>query len=162
MIVRLGNGHAPDHATLWSTDGKLVLGGDQLLPSISPNLGLYATEPEADPVGDWLAACEKLKPFATDDQLVLPGHKLPFTGLPLRMTQLAENHLGALDRLRTHLVSPKTAADCFLPIFKRDIGLGGEYGLALVEAYAHCIHLWHRGEVTRTTREDGAYLWQMR
>ncbi|MGP1355976.1 MBL fold metallo-hydrolase, partial [Roseicyclus sp.] len=32
-VVRLGHGHAPDHATLWCEDGDLVLGGDQLLPS---------------------------------------------------------------------------------------------------------------------------------
>ena len=37
--VREGNGHAPEHATLWSEDDHLILGGDQLLPSISPNLG---------------------------------------------------------------------------------------------------------------------------
>ena len=48
-VVRMGNGHAPEHATFWSSD--VVLGGDQLLPSISPNLGVYATEPGADPVG---------------------------------------------------------------------------------------------------------------
>jgi predicted house-cleaning NTP pyrophosphatase (Maf/HAM1 superfamily) len=29
--VRLGAGHAPDHATLWSRDCNLVLGGDQIL-----------------------------------------------------------------------------------------------------------------------------------
>jgi glyoxylase-like metal-dependent hydrolase (beta-lactamase superfamily II) len=44
-IVRFGHGHAPDHATLWSEADDIVIGGDQLLPSISPNLGVYATEP---------------------------------------------------------------------------------------------------------------------
>ena len=38
--VRLGQGHAPDHATLWSEDDNLILGGDQLLPSISANIGV--------------------------------------------------------------------------------------------------------------------------
>ena len=158
--VRMGNGHAPEHATLWADDGDLVLGGDQLLPSISPNLGVYATEPEADPVADWLEACARLGPHATEGQLVLPGHKLPFTGLPLRMRQLAENHEGALDRLRSHLAEPRAAAECFAPIFKREIG-EGEYGLALVEAMAHCLHLWHRGEATRTRRDDGAWAFVM-
>ena len=157
-IMRFGAGHAPDHVTLWS-DG-LVLGGDQLLPSISPNLGVYPTEPEADPVADWLAACEKLSAFAAPDQLVLPGHKLPFTGLPVRLRQLIDNHHGALDRLRTHLIQPHTAAECFKPLFKRQIG-EGEYGLALVEAMAHCLHLWHLGQAVRQRREDGAWLWQM-
>jgi len=157
--VRIGNGHAPEHATLWSDDGRLVIGGDQLLPTISPNLGVYATEPEADPVADWLEACERLKPFATDTQLVLPGHKLPFTGLPQRMRQLIDNHHGALARLMDYLAAPHTAAECFVPLFKRQIGRG-EYGLALVEAIAHVNHLHQLGRLTRTRRGDGAWLWQ--
>ena len=98
--VRIGHGHAPDHATLWSLDDDLVLGGDQLLPGISPNIGVYATEPEADPLAEWIAACRASSPCARDDHLVLPGHKLPFTGLPLRLTQMIDNHDSALDRLR--------------------------------------------------------------
>ena len=157
--VRIGNGHAPEHATLWSRDGELVIAGDQLLPSISPNIGTYATEPEADPVSEWLEACERLSAFATPGQLVLPGHKLPFTGLPLRMRQLIENHHGALRRLERHLDTPATAADCFQPLFLREIR-AGEYGLALVEAMAHCLHLWHVGRATREVTDEGAWMWQ--
>ncbi len=155
--VRMGAGHAPEHATLWR--GDIVLGGDQLLPTISPNIGVYPTEPEADPLSDWLEACTRLAPFATDAQLVLPGHKLPFTGLPARMRQLEDNHHGALKRLRAHLREPRTAGECFPAIFKREIG-DGEYGLALVEALAHCLHLWHRGEAIRTT-DDGVWRFRM-
>lgn len=157
--VRLGGGHAPDHVTLWSRDDNLVIAGDQLLATISPNIGLYATEPEADPLADWLEACERLGRHARADHLVLPGHKLPFTGLPLRMRQLRDNHHGALERLERHLAEPRTAAECFTVLFRREIG-SGEYGLALVEAMAHCVHLWHAGKVTRTRRDDGAWLWK--
>lgn len=156
--VHIGNGHAPEHATFWSQDDNLVLSGDQILPSISSNIGVYATEPEADPVADWLEACERLKQHARDDQLILGGHKLPFTGAPLRMKQLIENHHGALKRLVEHLDTPQTAAECFQPLFKRQID-GGAYGLALVEALAHLNHLYQVGAASRTTREDGAYLW---
>lgn len=158
--VHLGAGHAPDHATLWSRDCNLVLGGDQLLPRISPNLGVYATEPEADPVTDWLESCERLAMLAREDHLVLPGHKLPFTGLPLRLRQKIENHEGALARLRSHLKTPRTAAECFAPLFKREID-EATYGLALVEAVAHLNHLHRAGEATRRRRDDGAWLWQL-
>ncbi|MBT8408128.1 MAG: MBL fold metallo-hydrolase [Alphaproteobacteria bacterium] len=157
--VRLGHGHAPDHITLWDEDGEIVLAGDQLLPSISPNIGVYATEPEADPVADWMAATTRLSAFATERQLVLPGHKLPYRGLPTRMRQLHENHQGALARLEAYLDAPRSACDCFLPLFKREIR-DGEYGLALVEAMAHVLHLWHAGRVRRTMTEDGIWLWQ--
>lgn len=157
--VKTGNGHAPEHATFWAGDESLVIGGDQLLPSISPNLGVYATEPEADPVAEWLESCERFRGLGDDARLVLPGHKLPFTGLATRMDQLIENHEGALRRLEAFLSEPRTAVDCFPVLFKRKIG-DGEYGLALVEAVAHCLHLWHAGRVTRRLRDDGAWLWQ--
>ncbi|MHC0054223.1 MBL fold metallo-hydrolase [Actibacterium sp. D379-3] len=157
--VHIGHGHAPEHATFWSRDDNLVLGGDQLLPSISPNLGVYATEPEADPVGEWLESCERFATLAQDDQLVLPGHKLPFTGLPIRLRQLIDNHHSALDRLLAYLDRPHTATECFIVLFRRDIG-ASEYGLALVEAVAHLNHLLQAGQVTRQRRADGAWLWQ--
>jgi len=159
--VHFGGGHAPDHLTLWSRDDGLVIAGDQILPGISPNIGVYPTEPEADPLSDWLAACDRLARHARDGHLVLPGHKLPFTGLPLRMRQLRENHEAALDRLRDFLAAPRTAADCFPLLFRRKVD-AGTYGLALVEAVAHLNHLMHAGEVTRHRRADGAWLWQIR
>jgi len=158
--VHFGGGHAPDHLTLWSRDDSLVIAGDQILPGISPNIGVYPTEPEADPLSDWLAACDRLAVHAREDHLVLPGHKLPFTGLPLRMRQLRENHEAALDRLRDFLAEPRTAADCFPLLFRRKVD-AGTYGLALVESVAHLNHLMHAGEVTRRRRSDGAWLWQV-
>jgi glyoxylase-like metal-dependent hydrolase (beta-lactamase superfamily II) len=157
--IRMGAGHAPEHATFWSRDDNLVIGGDQLLPSISPNLGVYPTEPDADPVTDWLQSCELFQGFAKDDQLILGGHKLPFTGLPLRLRQLIDNHHGALERLRAHLTEPRSAGECFVPLFKRNIK-DGEYGLALVEAVAHLNHLHQAGLASRVLREDGAWGFQ--
>ena len=154
--VRMGNGHAPEHATFWSRDDSLILGGDQLLPSISPNIGVYATEPEGDPLGGWIESCDRLARHARDDHFVLPGHKMPFTGLPARLRQLEENHHSALDRLVAHLATPQAAGDCFMPLFGREIR-GSQYGLALVEAMAHCLHLWHAGRATRALRADGAW-----
>lgn len=157
--VHVGHGHAPEHATFWSRDDNLVISGDQILSSISPNIGVYATEPMADPLAEWLESCERLLKLARHDHLALGGHKLPFTGLPLRMRQLIDNHHGALARLLEHLETPKSAAECFGPLFRRSIG-ESEYGLALVEAVAHVNHLFHTGEVTRTRRADGAWLYR--
>lgn len=158
--VHIGNGHAPEHATFWSRDDNLVFAGDQILPSISPNVGVYATEPMADPIGEWLEACERLAPLGRDDHLVLGGHKLPFTGLPTRMRQLIDNHHGALKRLLKYIETPKSASECFPTLFKRKIG-EGEYGLALVESVAHLSHLYQTGLATRSLREaDGAWIYQ--
>jgi glyoxylase-like metal-dependent hydrolase (beta-lactamase superfamily II) len=157
--IRIGHGHAPEHATFWSRENDLVIGGDQLLGSISPNLGVSATEPDADTVGEWMASCANFMEHATEDQLVLVGHKNPYTGLPARLQQLRANHLAALDRLLVHLQRPHTACGCFPALFRKDIA-SGEYGLAMVESMAHCVHLYKQGLVTRTKDEDGATWWQ--
>jgi glyoxylase-like metal-dependent hydrolase (beta-lactamase superfamily II) len=158
-LVRTGDGHAPEHATLWEAGGDLIIGGDQLLPSISANLGVYASEPEADPIAEWIASCRRFAVQAREGQLVLPGHKLPFTGLPRRLEQMIDNHVGALSRLEELLAEPKVATECFDTLFKRPVG-EAEYGFALVEAVAHLNHLWKTGKVARERREDGAWLWQ--
>lgn len=159
--VRLGQGHAPDHATLFSADRALVLGGDQFLPTISPNLGVYATEPEANPVADWLESLTALGRHADDSALVLPGHGLPYRGLATRIAQLRENHLSALDRLQAALSEPMSAAETFPVLYRREIR-EGEYVLALVEAMAHCLALWHAGRATRALSEEGAWMWTAR
>ncbi|WP_168217623.1 MBL fold metallo-hydrolase [Paracoccus liaowanqingii] len=157
--VAMGHGHAPCHATFWSQDDNLVIGGDQLLPSISPNLGVYPTEPLADPVGEWLDSCARLRALSRDDHLVLPGHKLPFTGLPFRLDQLTLNHRTALDRLAEALaVAPRHAVGCFDILFKRRIG-EAEFGLALVEAVAHLNHLHRAGVIRPVGESGGAVLW---
>jgi glyoxylase-like metal-dependent hydrolase (beta-lactamase superfamily II) len=157
--VHIGNGHAPAHATLWCNEEPLVLAGDQVLPGISSNVGVYATEPNADPLAEWLESCERLATIASEEHFVFPGHKLPFTGLPARLKQLIENHHNGLSRLEEFLKTPRTAVDCFPVLFKRKIE-GGNYGLAMVEAVAHLNHLLLDDKVTRQLDENGVWIWQ--
>lgn len=157
--VRMGHGHAPEQATLWSLDDALILGADQLLPGISANIGVYATEPLADPLADWLASCRAFQPLAGADHLVLPGHKMPYTGLPPRLAAMIAEHESALDRILSRLAeAPATACDLFPALYRREIR-AGEYGLALAEAVAHVNHLAARGAIRAALRADGALLW---
>ncbi|HMS95626.1 MAG TPA: MBL fold metallo-hydrolase, partial [Tabrizicola sp.] len=110
---------------------------------------------------DWLESCQRFRAFARDDQLILPGHKLPYTGLPVRLPQMIENHESALERLMVHLTQPRRALDCFVAIFKREIG-PAEQGLALVEAVAHLNCLLRRGLVLRSLGPTGAWEWECR
>lgn len=158
--VRIGHGHAPEHATFWAEDMPLVIGGDQLLPGISANIGVYATEPDADPLTDWLESCARFAPLATEAHLVLPGHKLPYTGLPLRLSQMVSGHEAALERLLDHLCEPDTAVGCFEAVFGHQIDASA-YMLALAEAIAHLNHLLRAGRVSRKRRADGAWLWRV-
>lgn len=155
-----GDGHAPEQATFWSVDGALVISADQILPRISPNIGVYANEPDADPLGEWMVSCKKFRPLSREGHLALPGHNRPFTGLPKRLEQLIENHHGVLRRLRKLLVKPRTAVDCFDTIYKRPIK-DGEFNLAMGEAIAHLNHMAATGEATRRLGPNGAFVFEM-
>ncbi|MEM7238273.1 MAG: MBL fold metallo-hydrolase [Pseudomonadota bacterium] len=152
--VRTGEGHAIEHITLWSDD--VLIAGDQVLPGISPNIGVYPTEPDADPLAGWLETCRRFDGLAMD-QLVLPGHKLPFRGLKFRLGQLIENHVQALDRIDAALADgPMTALQMMPAIFRRSIE-ESQVGLALVEAVAHANHLLHAGRAKRRLNAQGAW-----
>ena len=158
-LVRLGQGHAPDHATLWSLDDHLVLGGDQFLATITPNIGVYATEPDADPLTEWLTSCRRFQQVAETSHLVLTGHKLPFIGLPLRLGQKITSYEAALARLLDHLATPTRAVDCFSALYRRTLG-PDDFGLALAETLAHLNCLHRQGQITRNLSADGAWAWQ--
>jgi len=157
--VRLTGGHAPDHITLWSRDDPLVIVGDQVLPRITPNLGVWPNEPEADPLADFLRACERLARHASDAQLVLPGHQMPFTGLPARLAALSAHHRDALDRLAAALVRPRSAVGCFDVLFGRRIE-AGHFTLALGEALAHLHRLRAEGRAIGEAGADGVVMWR--
>jgi glyoxylase-like metal-dependent hydrolase (beta-lactamase superfamily II) len=154
--VVTGGGHAPEHATFWSEDGALALTGDQALGRISPNIGVYATEPEADPLADWFASCRRLAALGAPARLALPGHDAPFTGLPARLGQLIERHEAALSRVLALAADrPATAVDAFPALYRRTIG-EGDRGLATAEAVAHLNHLAARGALVAAADADGA------
>ena len=153
--VVIGNGHSPEHACLVDEAGKTMIAGDQVLPRITSNVSLSLSEPEADPLGDWLSSIAKLRTLP-DDLLVLPSHGEPFTGLHARLDSLRDGHKGRLDALHDHLAEPKRSVDCFGVLFGRAID-DGSYGLATGEAMAHLRHLEVEGRAAREER-DGV-LW---
>lgn len=157
--VHIGHGHAPSHATFWSEDSSMVVGGDQFLADITPNIGVYPTEPEANPLAEWLDSCKKFQEIAAD-QLVLPGHKKPFTGLRLRLEQLIDNHLSALERIKKRLLASATTHDILEPLFKRQIH-ENDYGMAIVEAVAHMNWLHQAGVVQRNLGNRGEWIWSI-
>jgi glyoxylase-like metal-dependent hydrolase (beta-lactamase superfamily II) len=153
--VVVGSGHCPEHACLVDEQSGVMIAGDQVLPRITSNVSLSLSEPEADPLGDWLSSIAKLRELPSG-LLVLPSHGEPFTGLHARLDALAEGHRGRLDALHRHLDQPRRAVDCFSVLFGRAID-DGVLGLATGEAMAHLRRLEVEGRAARTER-DGV-LW---
>lgn len=152
--VVVGDGHCPEHACLVDEAGGLMIAGDQVLPRITSNVSLSLSEPEADPLGDWLASIAKLKGLP-DSLLVLPSHGEPFRGLHARLDALDAGHRMQLDALHRHIAEPRRAVDCFGTLFGRHIG-DSSMGLATGEALAHLRRLEVEGRARREVR-DGVH-----
>ncbi len=147
--VWIGSGHTPEHVCLVDFDGKVMIAGDQILPRITSNVSLSITEPEGDPLGEWLASITKFRALPCD-LLVLPAHGEPFTGLHARLDRLENGHNLQLDQLHAHLSkAPARAVDCFSVLFRRPID-DGSRGLATGEALAHLRHLEVTGRATKS------------
>lgn len=144
-----GRGHTPEHACLVADADRMMIAGDQVLPRITSNVSVYATEPDADPLGDWLDSIEMLRSL-DPDMLVLPAHNEPFTGLHARLDQLRDDHHRKLDALQTHLERPRTAFACFDVLFRRSIG-EGEIMMATGETLAHLHYLERHDRARRDT-----------
>lgn len=157
--VVVGEGHSPEHACLWRESDGVVLGGDQILPKISSNVSVWPTEPDADPLGDWLRSLERMKTVFPDEVLVAPSHGPPFHGVQARLDALLRGHRTALRRLERTLQSPKRAVDVFGSLFARPVG-DGVRGMATGEAVAHLNHLLREGRVRRVRDADGVDWWQ--
>lgn len=155
--VVVGSGHSPEHACLYDAEHGVLISGDQILPRISSNVSMNSGEPDADPLGEWLASIDKLLTLP-DDLLVCPAHGEPFRGMHVRLGALRDEHHSRLDAMAAALTQPRRAVDCFALLFKRNIG-ADHMGLATGEALAHLRHLEATGRVVRETR-GGVWWWQ--
>ena len=143
-----GHGHSPEHACLHCPDLQVFITGDQVLPRITSNVSVFPTEPENDPLSEWLSSLAKLKTRVGDEVLVLPAHNEPFFGLHTRLEHLIDGHERAMDRLVVELAAPKRAVDVFHVLFRRNIDTD-QISLATGESIAHLNCLIRRGRVLR-------------
>jgi glyoxylase-like metal-dependent hydrolase (beta-lactamase superfamily II) len=152
--VVVGRGHAPEHACLWSREDNLFISGDQILPRISSNVSLFPTEPEANPLQEWLDSCAKLEALLPPETLVLPAHNEPFRGVNLRLEELIDGHESAMEKVMALCETPHRAVDLFPALFRARI-TAGNYLMATGESLAHLNCLRARGLLTRSSDDAG-------
>jgi len=146
--VVVGSGHSPEHACLYCPELALFISGDQILPRISSNVAVYPTEPEANPLDDWITSLTRIKQQVPADVLVLPAHRDPFHGLHERIDELVSGHRRDLGTLTEHLEQPRRVIDCFAALYSRPIDDGNRL-LATGECLAHLNYLIAQGIVRR-------------
>jgi glyoxylase-like metal-dependent hydrolase (beta-lactamase superfamily II) len=153
--VLTGGGHAPEQAMLYCAADRIFLSADQVLTKISPNISTEATEPEANPLGEFLESLASLGQTIPHDVLVLPGHHVPFTGLPVRIAELAAHHEGRCALIAAACrVAPRSAADLVPVVFERALD-PQQMSFAFHEVVAHINYMRARGELRQARGTDG-------
>jgi glyoxylase-like metal-dependent hydrolase (beta-lactamase superfamily II) len=154
--VVIGQGHSPEHACLYCPGLKLIISGDQILPRITPNVSVFPTEPDGNPLEYWLSSNTRLLDILPEDLLVLPAHQTPFKGARTRLNQIIDGHRQSLARLYDFLATPRTVPECFDVMFNRQIS-DGEIQFATGETLAHLNYLVQNGNITRSVDEAGLH-----
>lgn len=156
-----GEGHSPEHAALYCAARKILISGDQILPTITTNISVWPTEPEADPLGLFLASGERFRARIDPETLVLPSHRRPFRNVRGRLTQLAEHHRQRLQQILDATAHETTAADLIDVLFQRTLD-GHQMGFAMGEAIAHLNHLVTLGRMEKARDASGIVRYRKR
>lgn len=155
----IGHGHAPEHVCLYCPELKLIIGGDQLLPRITPNVSVQPSEPLANPLRDWINSCSRFRELLPPNLLVLPAHESIYYGLHERLTALIDWHEVALENLYDLCDTPKRAVDVFPALFKSKI-TDMSYFPATGEAIAHLHCALERRMLTVSEDDQGVAWWE--
>ncbi|WP_346343982.1 MBL fold metallo-hydrolase [Magnetospirillum sulfuroxidans] len=157
--VFVGRGHSPEHACLYCAELNVLISGDQILPRISPVVGVWPQEPDSEPLGQFLDSLKRLKQSFPADCLVLPSHRLPFRGLHERADELLAHHDERLERAFAACAKPSTALAVLRALFQRPLD-PHQTGFAAGETVAHLNHLIAQGRLVRTEDADGVWIYQ--
>ncbi len=153
--VLTGDGHAPEQVMLYCAEEKLFLPADQVLAKISPNVSVWAVEPQGDPLGLYLRSLRALKAQLPEDALVLPGHQLPFHGLHTRCDELMAHHEERCAAIAAACrTSPRSPAELVPVIFHRALD-PHQMSFAFSEVLAHVNYMLARGELIWAEPERG-------
>lgn len=147
-VARLARGHTDGQLLLHAPEAGLLIAGDQVLPRITSNIGIYPERLDQDPLASFLgsfAALEAIWP----EPLVLPSHGDVFRGLRLRLAQLRAHHAATLETLAGIVTRPMTAAEVVPRLFRRELDPLNRM-LALGETLAHLQYLAGRGRLSVT------------
>ena len=138
-------GHTDGQLLLHDPAAGLLIIGDQVLPHISANVGIYPERRDDDPLASYLASFDALEALAPEP-VVLPSHGEPFQGLRARIRVLRAHHGARLEAVERLCREPVTAAEAAMQLYRGALDPLNRV-LAFGETLAHLRLLETRGRV---------------
>ena len=152
-------GHAEDHLALFSPALKLLISGDQVLPTITSNVGLHINNEDRDALDEYLASMGRFEQLP-EDTLVLPSHGRVFTGLYNRIAAINHSHDKQLEKVHALCETPGCAWDLSPKLFSRPLDEFNRI-MAFGETLAHLEYLHNRGKLAKEMRNGTCYYAQV-
>jgi glyoxylase-like metal-dependent hydrolase (beta-lactamase superfamily II) len=134
-------GHTEDHICLHDPELGIFLGGDHVLPSITPHISGISSS--RDPLASFFYSLDRVAEI-TGIKHALPAHGHPFTDLRARTDAIKRHHYERLEKIRaiSRELGPATVEAISQKLFQpRSWG-----AMAESETYAHLEHLRHLGQ----------------
>ena len=157
MKVEWTPGHSPGHICLHDGAESLLFAGDDILPELSPNIGLHP-QSTPDPLHDYLDNLRRM--VALEPKLVLPAHGRPFTYIKERVEALTAHHARRFDQVLEIVGSQeKSGWQVALDLWGPRDNLY-EKRLALQEGLAHLQALAVDGRVSKSIT-PGSIRWRL-
>jgi glyoxylase-like metal-dependent hydrolase (beta-lactamase superfamily II) len=157
-------GHSSGHVCLYEPEKKVLISGDHILPTITPNIGRHPQSAD-NPLGMYLESLNEIRRL--DVSLVLPGHDEPFTGLVPRIDEIIHHHEQRNREILTAVSSqPRTAFEIaeymtwgtnaswrdLPPLHRR---------MAIFETIAHLEYMIADGRAAKTEKNSVIYYRQI-
>ena len=144
-------GHSPGHMCFYDRRRRIMITGDHILPTISPNVSLHP-ESAGNPLHDYILSLRKIATYDAD--IALPAHEYDFVDLRERIRELEAHHQERMEEMLSCMNgAAKTAYEVaayvkwvtgsfadFTPWMKR---------AAIGETLAHLEHMVMEGIVER-------------
>jgi len=156
-------GHSPGHICLYEPTQEILIAGDHILPTITPNIGLHP-QSGSNPLGDYLNSLNIVKPLSVN--LILPGHEHAFTGLQPRVDEISQHHEQRnAEILETIKAEAKTGYQVateitWLPEIAetswQDLA-SEDKRIALLETLAHLESMRFSGKVDKVSKDSTIY-----
>ncbi len=147
-------GHSPGHICLYDPNHKILLTGDHILPTITPNVSINA-QTHGSPLGDYMRSLDLLVDL--DVKYVLPAHEFDTKDLKKRIIEIHEHHTVRLDEMWNCVDRGGSTAWDVAGRVKWATGMLADFEphmqrAAVGETIAHLEYLYEQGRLAKVMR----------
>ncbi len=150
VLAVLTPGHTAGHLALSIPGDGVLLGGDHVLPHITPNIGLYATS-DPNPLKCYLDSLDAVARLGA--RRILPAHGPVIDAPAERIATLIAHHRRRIDQTLSAASSAASAWDVTRRLFGETLEPFHAW-MALFESLAHLEYLVDDGVLSRVRERD--------